>query len=200
MADDRAFRVWIAYDPKKESFVARVPELDIRATGPSRSEAVSEVEVAIEQRIAAAAVDHAALPDPVDAREVSGALTLRLADTVHREILFHARASGISPEEFASQLLSRAVGTLELGRSSRRRPEGRPDDGPPSEEASDTRAGAPRPGPREDRDERGGGRSSRAGRRREGYHADLDDKANFLEYLRGLEKGGGGQGGGRGRR
>ena len=47
-------------------------------------------------------------------------------------------------------------------------------------------------------DSRGDKKQGRRRRgRREGYRGDMDDQANFLEYVRNLERGGGG---GRGRR
>jgi predicted RNase H-like HicB family nuclease len=204
MSDDRAYRVLVGYDREKDCFVASVPELDIARSAASRGEAVLEAEQAIEQRIAAAVADKEPLPGPADSRAVSGTLALKIADALHREILFHATASHMAPEEFASQLLARAVGALDGARASQRRgraPESRQgpvdagDDGLPPRASERSDAHDDRDG-RDERDRRGG----RVPRRREGYRPDLDDKANFLEYLRGLEKGGGNQGGGRGRR
>ena len=44
MADDRAYRVVFGWDSEKQSFFARVPELDIYVTSATRAEALAEVD------------------------------------------------------------------------------------------------------------------------------------------------------------
>lgn len=195
MSADRPYRLIVAWDRQKKTFVARAPELDLRASAATRTEAIAEVEELIDQRVAEASELGESLPEPAEIREIGDAVSVKLAEPVHRDLLFHARASGLQPEELAAQLLVRGLAALDGARPVRTRgTEGRGEEGQP--EANSERPGPPR-GPREDRDD-GRGRGPRG--RREGYRPELDDKANFLEYLRGLEKGGGGQGGGRGRR
>jgi predicted RNase H-like HicB family nuclease len=196
MSSDRGYRVLVVYDREKERFEARVPELELEASGSTRQEALTSIEDAIEQRIAGAAEDKASLPEPIDVLTSGGEITVKLGDAVYRDLLIHARQSGLSAEELAGQMLARSLGAMEGARPQRRRP-------PPEAPTEDLERGPPRDHrdererERDDRDDRGRGR----GRRREGYRPELDDKANFLEYLRGLEKGGGPQGGGgRGRR
>lgn len=193
MSLDRAFRILIAHDAEKSDFVARVPELEIEVRGPTRGDALSEAENAIEQRVAAAAEDKQPLPEPVDVQPVgSGEVTLTLAGPLYRDLLFHARAGGVNPDAFALQLLARALGGLEGLRPGRRRP------GPDTRaEGANGNERAPARDDRDDRDRdrgRSGDRGRGRGRPREGYRPELDDKANFLEYLRGLEKGAPGRG------
>jgi predicted RNase H-like HicB family nuclease len=254
MADDRAYRVLVTYEAEKELFTARVPELDLAVTGPSRAEALTEAEQAIEQRFAAAAAEGLTMPEPIDVAPAAATLSLDLGADLYRDLAMHARASGLSADAYAAQLLARAIGALDGGRGPRRRfdrpqPGAEPRGAEPRAEGQEP--GDAQPRPREDRPERGnerpergnersgndrgandrggdrggrpgggdrggrpgggdrggrpggdrGGRPGGAGgndrRSREGYRPELDDKANFLEYLRGLEKGGGG---GRGRR
>ncbi len=200
MSADR-YRIILAFDPENDDYVARVPELDLEARGPSRADAVSEVEGAVEQRIAGAAEDKATLPEPIDTTSPSGQVTITLGGPLHKELLHHARASRMNAEALAAQLLARAIGALDGGRPGRRPQPDRDRDRDREREVREEGNGAEmrdsnRPQRRDDRDD---DRGNRGRRKREGYRPELEDKANFLEYLRGLEKGGP-QGGGRGRR
>lgn len=169
MADDRSYRIWIRYDAEADEFVGQVPELDVSAVGASRAEAVEGVEAAIDDRLRAAA-DGEPLPPPADLREVDGQLELEISQGLHRYLVFFAEQSGISVESLATELIAKGVGMLE-GLSAAPRAETRPEP--------------------EGDDDRGRGRRRR---KREGYRPELDDKDNFREYLRRMEKGGGGQG------
>lgn len=226
MSDDRAYRILVAYDPEKQNFVARVPELDVETRAATRAEALAEAEIQIEQRIAGSLAEKRPLPPPIDTLLVGGTLTVQIADALHRDLLHHARSNGMSVEEYAGQLIARAIGALDgMGRWGRERGSQRPapaqrdpdaqpqqrDDRGGDNRGNDNRGnraagpdrgaagGGDRGGNRGG--DRGGDRGGgNRGRQREGYRPELDDKANFLEYLRGLEKGGGQGGGGRGRR
>jgi hypothetical protein len=116
-------------------------------------------------------------------------LEIQLASPLYRDLSYQASLDGISAEELAKALLAHAIGSLEgrTGGARKSRPE-------------ETRGGPRRDRP-EARDERGNQRDDRGNQRddrgggarrgREQYRPELDDKANFLEYLRNLEKGGG---------
>src|SRR5262245_21228151 len=116
MADDRAFRITVAYDPEKEDFVARVPELEVESRGKTRAEALGEAEIDIEQKIAEALAEKQSLPRPIDGAAAGGTFTVKIADALHRDLLHHARSNGMSAEEYAGQLIARAVGALDGGR------------------------------------------------------------------------------------
>jgi predicted RNase H-like HicB family nuclease len=209
MSDDRAYRIIVAYDADKQNFAARIPELEVESRAATRAEAIAEAEIQIEQRIAGSLAENRPLPRPVDVAPAGGTLTVKIADALHRDLLHHARSNGMSAEEYAGQLIARAVGALDGGRwrdRDRDQPSHRPQQAPRDPDAQpqqrDDRNRDDRGGRRDDRGGGGGGnnRGGPRGRQREGYRPELDDKANFLEYLRGLEKGGPGGGGGRGRR
>jgi hypothetical protein len=183
MSDERAYRVVVRFD--QDHFTARVPELGLTAEGASRGEAITKVEAALAARVAGAA-DGEPLTPPIDAREVDGTVHLKLPQSIYRDLAFFAAQDNMPVDAFAGALIARGVGALDGGRGQRRpaaRAEGEPSDnadrGPPR---GNDRGGGDRDGNRRDR-------------RREGYRPELDDKANFLEYLRGLDKGGGGGGG-----
>jgi predicted RNase H-like HicB family nuclease len=198
MSVDRAYRILITFDSEQGTFLARIPELDLEATGASRAEAIAALESALEQRVAAAVEEKRPLPPPIDVTHPNETITVSLGAPLHKELLFHAKQSRMRVDELATQLLARAIGSLDGGR-----PRRRPDNEARADEAGGEMRDSNRPSrPPRDRDDRDDDRGNRRGRdrKREGYRPELEDKANFLEYLRGLEKGGGPQGGGRGRR
>ena len=185
MADDRAYRILVQFDEEQERFYARVPELELEVTGESRSEALEAAEAEIEAKFEEAAVDGGSqLPPPVDISEVDDSVTIQLAQPLARELAYHAARSKMSPETFAQQLLVRSIGLLNVGLKPPPRPrtekpaaEGEPQK---AKESSDRQAGG-----RKNR-----GRGGRGAGRREGYRPEIEDQANFLAYVRDMEKGG----------
>jgi predicted RNase H-like HicB family nuclease len=176
MADDRGYRILLSFSPEAQVFRARTPELDVDVEGDTRADALAKAEAAVEAAIGAAAQNGEDLPPPADAAPTGDALTLQIAPLVLSDLQFFAAQHGLPATELASQLLARAIGMLHG--SPQRRPERRRDDEERRDEGEDRRGGRNRG-------------------RREGYRPDLDDKSNWLAYLREQEKGGGG---GRGRR
>lgn len=171
MADDRAYRILVTFETNSESFRARVPELEIDVEADTRAEALTKAESEIEGRIDSAAQNAEPLPEPADA-DVSGeTLELVVAPLVLRDLAYFAQREGMSKEELAGQLLARAIGMLITPME--RRPDRRGDEQP-----DEQREGG-----------RGRGRG-RGKKQREGYRPDLDDKSNWLAYLRDQEKGG----------
>ena len=202
MADDRAYRISVAFNPERERFSARVPELGIDVEGESRQAAVEAAERGIEAKFEATAVEGAELPPPADADPVPAELTLILAPQVYRELAHQARLGRTTVEQLAAQLVALGASGAAPARAPRPTETQRPQraaqgDGeqPPRRDAGDRGGG----------NDRGGNRAGRSGganqnRRREGYRPELEDKANFLAYVREMEKGGGRGGGGGGRR
>ena len=196
MADDRAYRILLQFDGEHERFRARVPELDIDANGGTRAEALEAAESAIEAEYEAAATDDEsgkALPPPVDVQDVPESLTVQLSVAIARELKYHADRSKMTSEALAEQLLSRAVGLLNVGL--------RPPPRPRTEKAAEAEKQPNSEGnERNDRNDRGGrnnsnnkGRGRGRGRRGEGYRPEIEDQANFLAYVRDMEKGGRGR-------
>lgn len=181
MADDRAFRISIRYDADDNTFTASIPELDVSTTADTRADALTFAEDALDERIQAAA-EGDPLPVAIDASEVSAPLTLELSGSLQRELRFQARQAKMLPEALAAEVLARGIGQLEGKRH-------------PPEPAVQPQNDADRARARDDN--RGGNRRrSNNNNRREGYRPDMDDQANFLEYVRNLERGGRGGGGG----
>ncbi|MCC7384715.1 MAG: hypothetical protein IT384_22895 [Deltaproteobacteria bacterium] len=203
MTDERAYRIHIHFEPDQGHFAASVPELGLSSTAKTRSELITAVEDAIEARIQEAASGKT-LPAPIDTQSLPSTIAVPLSGGLARELFYQAKRDNLTPESLAAELIARGVGQSEARGPRRRRDEAAP--GAPGESAS---SGDEQPADlsHERRDPGGDRGPPRRGRRdREGYRPELEDKANFLEYLRGLEKGpgqgGGGSGGGgrRGRR
>jgi len=173
------YRVSVVYDPDKSMFIARIPELgDIKAMGPTRAEALAGAEEAMEEAFRKAAENKSEMPKPLDGTEFSGEIAVHVSPSLHREIVFLAAQEGVELDTLIAELLS-------AGRSLRT--------------SAKIRGGGDNRG----RDNRTGN-NRRRGRGRK-YFDIMDNGANFLEYVRSLEGGGGSQGrsgnrrGGRGR-
>ena len=190
MADDRAYRVLVHFDEKHERFYARVPELGIETSGETRSEALGTAETEIEQKYEAAATDDGQpLPPPVDLEEVEGEINISLSTPLARELKYHADRSKLSMDEMAQQLVVRAIGMLNVGLKPPPRPR------PEKQKAADAERQEKEGNERGERNQERGGRKGRGrgrqGGRREGYRPEIEDQANFLAYVRDMEKGGG---------
>jgi hypothetical protein len=108
-----------------------------------------------------------------------GALSLTVSPWLHRELSFLARTAGLEISQIAAELLA-------AGLTARHQPRAR---GPQHE-----------PAERQGQGEGGERRERRDRPQRKNYFDIMNDKAHFLEYVRGLENRGGGGGGGGGRR
>ncbi len=163
------YRVNITYDNDKQQFVASVPELaDLRVEAESRADAFAQVEEAIETRFREAAESKKEMPKPLDSSEFSGDLQISISGSLHRELHHLALAEGVEFNQLLSEMLSAGVA--------------RRTQGPARRDNS--------------RQERSGGRR-RNPRQKQDYNNIMDDRANFIEYVRNMD-GGGGRSGNRG--
>lgn len=183
------YRVVVQYDPERSVFTARAPELGPQCTGEgaSRADAVAKVEEEINALVANTREQGqqppAALDD--DLAAFDGTVTAKVSRTLHRDLAFQARIEGVDLAQLVGELVA---GALDQRRRERpRRTSGNVQ--PPA-------GGDEQPPRRDDRGPRRGGGFG-GGRDRDGrYQAIMEDKATFLEYVRGLESGGGQQRGG----
>jgi predicted RNase H-like HicB family nuclease len=192
------YRVLVHYDSDKLLYVARAPELEhCTAEGQTRAEAVAKVEEEIlaqvqnirEQggRVPPAAVD--------DLAAHTGELTARVSRLLSRDLAWQARLEGVSVDQLVGEMLAGAMAERQQ-RGTRRVPaENRAPvasprvDGEDSQPMSNAGANERFAGPRGPVPQgRDGGRRGMGGGGR--YHAIMEDRATFLEYVRGLEQGG----------
>jgi hypothetical protein len=185
---DVAYRLAVYWDIDKAQYGVRSDELgNLQVWADTRAQALALGEAALESRIGQFAVRGEEMPRPFDlerAQDFSGQLELHLSRGLHRDLAQQARRERCSVEQLAGELLARGLGE--------RRSDGRPG------------AAAPRGGgERRDfrRDERGDRDRNRRGMSADRYTQVMEDKASFMEYVRGLDQPGGPNSrGGRGRR
>jgi len=180
------YRVSLTFDPDRKVFLARAPELEhCSAEGATRPEAIANLEQEIDAQLANMLSHGTAPPRSVDEQEHSGEFTVKVSKALHRELAYQARSEAIELSQLSGELLASA---LESRKGQR---------GPRSGNARPVEHGDS-VGNRSDGNRRGGfgaGRGNNSGV--------LDDRATFIEYVRGLESGqtgptGGGYGHNRG--
>jgi antitoxin HicB len=91
-----SYRIEISYS-SSDGYIARVPELPgCSASGKTIMEAITEVQTAMELWLEVAREDGELIPQPVDAKDYSGRVTLRLPKSLHRSLEYEARREGVS--------------------------------------------------------------------------------------------------------
>ena len=191
------YRVVVQFDSERSVFLARAPELEhCSGEGATRAEAVAKVEEEIDAQLRNMREQGGGAPPAAldgDGGAEAGDLALKLSRTLNRELLWQARLEGIEVAQLATEILAAGLETRKGTRARRSGNEAQPqgedgnrqprrdDRGPPQNDRRGFQGGNNRGGGA------GGGR----------YHAIMDDRATFVEYVRGLEGGGGrGPGGG----
>jgi len=159
--EHRMYRIIVRFDAETEQFCAGAPELDLQATAPSREEALSMLDATVVEYLAEAE----GAPEPRDAEKAENRLSLELSSTLARELAFFARSEGVDVATLAHELLAEAL----VRRTGFAR-------------------GGYQGGQGKRRDNRGP-RPDGRGVSRERYHDIMENKASFLEYVRGLENG-----------
>ncbi len=170
------YRVQMSFDGERQVFIARAPELEhCFGEGPTRAEALARVEDEIAAQIQNIAAHGSLPPSAVDEESWSGDLAVKVSRTLHRDLAWQARSEGVEMDQLVGELLG---ASLEARRSSR---PGRAGNRAHVDHAPGDNIGNSIGNDRGARS-RGnfGGRST----------AMLDDRATFIEYVRGLEGGG----------
>jgi predicted RNase H-like HicB family nuclease len=187
------YRATVTFDPDRKLFLARAPELEhCTAEGATRAEAVAKLEEEIDAQLANMLSHGSTPPRAVDEETFTGEVSAKVSKLLHRDLVYQARSEGIDLDHLVGELLAAA---MEGRKQSHRGMRG-------GNRAAQEHAPSDNLGNRYE----GGGRPQRGfGGRGHNTHL-LDDRANFIEYVRGLEQqgnrghggGGGGQHGGRG--
>ena len=181
---EATYRCIVLFDSEKQVYRARAPELEhCQAEGQTRAEALQRLEEEIDAQVRNMRERGAQPPTPVDEEQSTGEVQLHLSRGLHRELLFQARDEGVELGQLVGELLAGGLEARRAVRGARRA-------GPPERDA--------------DRNDRGPRDRDRGDRPRQGYggryHGIMEDRANFIEYVRGLDQGAGNQGGGTGGR
>jgi predicted RNase H-like HicB family nuclease len=188
------YRVLVSFEASKSLFVARAPELPGCVTeGATRAEAVARLDEEIAAQVANITAQGGQPPRPVDDDpSLDGKLAIELSPALHRDLVFVARQDDVAPAVVIAEIIAAAVERRRSGGSGRGG-------------AADGRDRGPRggqPGPGGGGGGGGGGNRGRGGGRGHGdgerYAHLMEDRASFMEYVRGLEQGGRGPRGGGG--
>lgn len=176
------YRVSLSFDGERKVFQARAPELEhCFGEGATRFDAISRLEEEIQAQVQNMLAHGSHPPVPIDEAPLSGTVELKLSQTLHRELLWQARQEGVEVGQLASEMLSGAIegrkGTRQQRANGNRQPQG---DAQPHDNIGNSAPG-------------GGGRApgNRGGFGPRYTPQLLDDRANFIEYVRGLEQTGG---------
>lgn len=192
------YRATVTFDSERKLFVARAPELEhCSAEGATRADALAKLEEEIDAQLANMLSHGSTPPRAVDEETFSGEISAKVSKLLHRDLAYQARSEGIDIDHLVGELLAAAMESRKQTRGVRSGNSRPREDSQPHDNV----------GNRFD-----GGRNRGFGGRGNNAHL-LDDRANFIEYVRGLEQqggaprhgghggpGGGGGGGGRGRR
>jgi predicted HicB family RNase H-like nuclease len=173
------YRATVSFDSERKVFIARAPELEhCSGEGASRAEALGKLEEEIDAQLANMLSHGSTPPRAVDEETFSGEVSAKVSKMLHRDLAYQARSEGIELDQLVGELLAAAMESRKQHRSTRSG-----NSRPREENTQNDNVG--------NRFDGGGGRPQRgfAGR---GNNAHLlDDRANFIEYVRGLEQQGG---------
>jgi predicted RNase H-like HicB family nuclease len=181
------YRVIVMFDGERKLFVARAPELEhCTAEGATRAEAIGKVEEEIDAQLANMLSHGSTPPRATDEEVFTGEVTGHISKTLHWDLTYQARSEGIEIDHLVGELLAAALESRKHTHRGQRSGNRQQSEAQPHDNI----------GNRHD-----GNQGQRRGGFGRGYSPQiLDDRANFIEYVRGLENNGGFQqrGGGQG--
>lgn len=176
------YRVNVTFDGERKLFMARAPELEhCTAEGATRAEAMTRLEEEIDAQLANMLSQGSTPPRSVDEETFSGEVSGKISKGLHREITYQARAEGVEVELLVAELLAAAMESRKQTRGPR---------GGNRAPVDHDNIGNRADGNRGDGNRGDGNRGGR-GFGRGQNNAMLDDRATFIEYVRGLEQQGG---------
>jgi predicted RNase H-like HicB family nuclease len=104
------YQVNIAFDPRDNIFVAKVPELENCHThGITAEEALLHAKEAIELWIETAREKKIPIPPPISRRKFSGKFVIRPGESLHAALAQEALRRGTSMNDLAVEILSRGL-------------------------------------------------------------------------------------------
>ncbi len=176
------FRIIISYLPEKEVYQASAPELaGCQVEAPTRAEAVATLEEEMNAQVANIKDQGGTPPVPVEEMELDGSLSFEVTPELHRELVFLAKAEKTELPLLLNDLLFRGV--------TRRWTRGRQG------------GGGNRPRKQHEGGRQGGrGRGNQNQNQGQRYHNIMEDRAEFIDYVRKMDGGSRPRGPGSGRR
>lgn len=108
------FSARVAWSEEDEAYVAFCPEFQgVSALGPSRTEAVRELNQALELAVETHEAEGWPVPEPVHQPQFSGQFRLRIPKSLHAWLADYAQQAGVSLNTLVLAILSRARGAEE---------------------------------------------------------------------------------------
>jgi predicted RNase H-like HicB family nuclease len=164
------------YDKASQKFIATVVEFpELKATGTSRDQAVAEIERKIETQVTQAKRRNESLPEAVGARRYPERLELALSQGLFRKLDLLSRQEKVSLDQLVVELIS-------AGAEKRTEPPKQAERRPPQQQHQQQSHG------NQQQQRHSHQRGGRQGQNRS-YHDTMDNRENFMEYVRSLEKG-----------
>ncbi len=181
------YRVNLTFDGERKIFLASCPELEhCSAEGASRAEATGKLEEEIDAQLANMLSHGTQPPKSVDEEVFSGQITAKVSKELHREMVFQSRSEGIEIDQLLGELLAAAMEGRKSTPRGQRSGNRQPQEHVPHDSIGNRHDGR-------------GDRPPQRGGFQRGHNPQLlDDRANFIEYVRGLEQSGGHPGHNRG--
>jgi predicted RNase H-like HicB family nuclease len=174
----------VSYDSERKVFVARVPELPpCVGEGASRGEALLHMERELDALLQNLADSGGRVPPAIDDLPAGEELRVKVSRSLQRDLAFAAQVEGVELGQLVAELLA-------AGLEGRPHPQEAGNAAPPGEEPPRRDRPHAQPGQHGHEGEgrwRDRGERNTAGR----FHNLLEDRASFMEYVRGLESEGG---------
>lgn len=169
------YTLQLFFDPEEAVFRAGFVEFpELRVADESRKEAIYAAEDKLHSHLAALRQSGKPVPEPIRTREYPARLDIAISQTLSRKLETRRSQERVPLEQMVAEMLTSACD--------------RRGDNPSNENRG---AGG---GNRDRRPSQKGGRGQQrggGGHRRGGYNDTMDNRENFMEYVRNLEKGGG---------
>ena len=104
------YQVNIAFDPRDNIYVAKVPELEnCHSHGTTPEEALNNAREAIELWLETAEKENIIIPEPISRRKFSGRFVLRTTTDLHAKLAQEALRRGKSMNELAFECLDNGL-------------------------------------------------------------------------------------------
>lgn len=176
---ESAYRVVVTYDKSRDMYNAKIPELDpCFADGKTRQEALAALEVELTDRLHNMKEKGVVAPTPIDEKEFKDPMVVSLSYSLRKELAWLAMNEGISVDSLVTELVTYALAKKgqEFGRT------------------KNLQGQSHQSNKRPDGESRRNGRYPADGRNRSlqsrhagPYHDLLNDRANFIQYVRETE-------------
>lgn len=175
------YTLQIFFDGDEAVFRAGFLEFpELRVADESRKEAIYAAEDKLHSHLAALRQSGKPVPQPFRTREYPSTLEVPISQTLYRKLEVKRHQERVSMDQIVTEILTAACENRKVSEGN-------------SHDNRGNDRGGRRPNNQSGGKGRGGQQQGRGGQghRRGGYNDTMDNRENFMEYVRNLEKGGG---------